>query len=206
MAKTMEQKILSKKRYIANLYLIADLYHIGYVKIDYLIECLDHIIERNERIQRKHFADIDYIRCIKLFIKNIRPNIDHLSNESFRMAKQYRLICKRLDKILKSSMMTMMANHSMMNVAAAAAAASADHHDDDDDNNNKNVDDQQSITNDQSPQPASQPHTFAMKISKIFDSINNNNNNNNNHNNIKNGHHHHHHRHQNIIERRHHSF
>nr|XP_046917390.1 transcription factor mef2A-like [Dermatophagoides farinae] len=51
-----------------------------------------HIIERNERIQRKHFADIDYIRCIKLFIKNIRPNIDHLSNESFRMAKQYRLI------------------------------------------------------------------------------------------------------------------
>lgn len=171
-----ERSVL-KKRYLINLNLIAELYHIQYLPIDYLVECLNHICERNEQIQQKHLKNLDYLRLVRLFIENIRPNIDQLSNESLQQAKYYRLICKRLDKILKYQTTMMM----------AAAAAAVDDHEDD------NIVDYKgsiSMMNNQSSSTTAKSQTFAMKISKLLDSINNNNSNNN----------------DQVIERRHYSF
>ncbi|KAH9418985.1 hypothetical protein DERP_011080 [Dermatophagoides pteronyssinus] len=153
-----ERSVL-KKRYLINLNLIAELYHIQYLPIDYLVECLNHICERNEQIQQKHLKNLDYLRLVRLFIENIRPNIDQLSNESLQQAKYYRLICKRLDKILKYQTTMMM-------------AAAVDDHEDD------NIVDYKgsiSMMNNQSSSTTAKSQTFAMKISKLLDSINNNN-------------------------------
>ena len=155
-----ERSVL-KKRYLINLNLIAELYHIQYLPIDYLVECLNHICERNEQIQQKHLKNLDYLRLVRLFIENIRPNIDQLSNESLQQAKYYRLICKRLDKILKYQTTMMM-----------AAAAAVDDHEDD---NIVDYEGSISMMNNQSSSTTAKSQTFAMKISKLLDSINNNN-------------------------------